>query len=353
MNPLLKHCRIWLLFLKWHLSRKRLRPLKSLPLRTSITLFQKGFFPDNYIFYHLDKLDKNDWKSFMNDRQMLASSMIDGEYGIILKDKLLFELVMREFACVPQNFILIRNGKQVWIGDSSERDRDLFQLVKQQKKVVLKPVDKHGGKDVRILEFKNGCYLQNGQPIKKDALKKSFLKSGNIIVSEYVRQGAFANKLYPKTVNTIRLLTMLEPESLRPFIGAAVLRIGCARSVPIDNVSFGGMYCNIELKTGRLGKGIIKFHKENYFSHIDRHPETEVIFEDQVIPAWDRISEEMLNLAAKFPILPYIAWDVAIQDKGVAIIEGNRWSEVNVFQTDRPLLEDPRVRKFFKHHNVI
>ena len=350
MKLLFKRCRNWLLFLKWHISRNRLRPLKSLPLRTSIALFRKGFFPGRYSLYHLDK---NDWKSFMNDRQMLASSTIDGEYGIILTDKLLFELVMRKFTCVPQNFILIRNGKQVWLDDTPERDRDLFQLVRQQKKVVLKPVNAQGGKGVRVLEFQDGCYLQNGQPINKEALKKTFLKSADIIVSEYVRQGAFANKLYPETVNTIRVLTMLEPESQRPFIGAAALRIGCARSVPVDNVSSGGMSCNIELKTGRLGKAVFGSHKGNHFRYLDRHPETKVILEDQIIPDWNRICEEVLALAAKFPILPYIAWDVAIRDGGITIIEGNTWSDVYIFQTDRPLLADPRVRRFFKHHNIL
>jgi hypothetical protein len=260
---------------------------------------------------------------------------------------------MRKFVRVPQNFILIRNNKQVWLDEAPEEVRDLFQLIKQQEKVVLKSVNANGGKGVRVLEFRDGCYLQNGQPIKKDAIRRSFLKSEDIIVSEYVRQGAFASKLYPETVNTIRALTMMDTESQTPFIGGAVLRIGCARSVPVDNFSSGGMYCNIELKTGRLGKAVTGSHGDNHSKYLDRHPETEIIFEDQIIPDWKRICEEVLALAAKFPMLPYIAWDIAICDGGITIIEGNRWSEIICFQTNRPLLTDPRVRRFFKHHNII
>jgi len=121
----------------------------------------------------------------------------------------------------------------------------------------------------------------------------------------------------------------------------------------VDNVSSGGMSCNIDLKTGRLGKAAIEFSMDKPFRCLDRHPETDVVFEDQIIPDWNRICDGMLALATKFPILPYIAWDVAICDGGITIIEGNTWSEINVFQTDRPLLADPRVRKFFQHHNII
>lgn len=349
MHRILERYRSWHEFCRWLAAPRRRQEAKSLPIRTRMALYRRGFFPNKYQLY---QLDKNNWKLFVTDKQMLRSSRIDGDYGIILDDKVLFELMMHHFVSVPRNFAMIYGGKLVWLDGDQEKDRDLFELVKQQKKVMIKPTDKSSGWGIQLMEFRDGNNWQNGRAIDEKSLQDTFFESGEIIVSEYVRQGAYANKLYPETVNTIRMLTMLDPESQIPFVAAAIQRIGCAKFIPVDNISSGGMACNIDLKTGRLGKAS-KVFAETPFRWFDQHPETKVIFEDQVVPDWNSICIKMLDLAGKLPMLPYIAWDIAILDDGITVIEGNRWADVGCFQIHQPLFADHRVRNFFKHHNVL
>lgn len=62
----------------------------------------------------------------------------------------------------------------------------------------------------------------------------------------------------------------------------------------------------------------------------------------------------MTALAGRFPQLPYVGWDIVVTDPGeFTVIEGNTCSGVRVFQVHRPLLDDPRVRRFYEHHDVI
>jgi hypothetical protein len=53
------------------------------------------------------------------------------------------------------------------------------------------------------------------------------------------------------------------------------------------------------------------------------------------------------------PYIPYIGWDIIVQEEGFKIIEGNNHPGLDTLQAHRPLLKDPRVRKFYKAHGVI
>lgn len=225
--------------------------------------------------------------------------------------------------------------------------------MRKERKLIVKPRNASGGKEVHLLEFREGSYWCDGESINDEALTDMFRAAKDAVVVEYVRQGTFAAKLYPKKVNTIRLVTMLDPESRKPFIVGAGLRIGCARSVPKDNYYAGGLYCNVDLETGRLDKAMTPGDTPYSFEWIDRHPETTVAIEEQAIPDWGGICEAMLDLAGNVPMLPYVAWDVAMLDQGISVIEGNHWCELDGFQMYRPLLADPRVRRFLEHHNVL
>lgn len=49
----------------------------------------------------------------------------------------------------------------------------------------------------------------------------------------------------------------------------------------------------------------------------------------------------------------YVGWDIIVTDDGYKIIEGNNYSDVNLLQIHRPLLADPRVRRFYLYHGII
>jgi D-alanine-D-alanine ligase-like ATP-grasp enzyme len=56
-------------------------------------------------------------------------------------------------------------------------------------------------------------------------------------------------------------------------------------------------------------------------------------------------------MAAAFPHLPRIGWDVVVTDDGgFVILEINAHAGVETLQVHRPLLRDPRIRRFYEHH---
>jgi hypothetical protein len=338
--------RIWMKFTWYFLHSMRIRRPWSLPPHTWIILFSRGFLPNKLELY---KFQKYSWKSFINDRQLLMTAHINGACGIAIDDKLLSMLLLRNIAPVPRTWAVIRNGKFSAIEPGYAPDP--ASLVQKMNKVVLKPTSNNGGKGVFILESRDGVYFRNNLAADEDQLLSLFSEPGEFIVTDYIRQGKFAASLYPDTVNTIRLLTMLDPDSGTPFIACAVQRIGTSESFPVDNVSSGGLSSPIDIKTGRLGRTSNIFIR-NGFHWIERHPDTGEQLEGRIIPRWKEICEETLDLARVFPMIPYIAWDIALLDGGICVIETNSWSDLSVFQLEEPLTMNPLIRRFFEHHHI-
>lgn len=340
--------RVWLKFTYYFLYSIRNRRPWSLSPLTWIRLYYRGFLPNKLNLFGLDKA-KN-WKPYLNDRQELLTQYIDGEYGIVINDKLLSTMVLRGSARIPQTWAVIKNGK---ISTPVSRKTDTLQSILREKgKAILKPTDCCGGKGVVLLEYRDGVYLRNRQAADKTELESMVSESGTFLLTEFINQGDYASALYPDTVNTVRMITMLDPETRKPFIAGATQRIGTSQSFPVDNISSGGLGCVVDLRTGRLEKASRVF-MEIPLRWIERHPESGIEFEKQVIPQWEEICAEIISLAQSLPMIPYIAWDVAILNDGISIIETNSWSDLNMYQTMKPLPEDPVIRRFFEHHGVI
>jgi hypothetical protein len=145
---------------------------------------------------------------------------------------------------------------------------------------------------------------------------------------------------------------MHEVPTRDPFIALAVHRFGTDRSYPVDNWTRGGLSCHVDLASGRLGPGVT-FPQPPPISWHDVHPNSGATLAGETIPDWHATTELVLTLSARLSFLPYIGWDVVVTGAGPKVIEGNYYSDVNLLQVHRPLLLDPRVRRFYKHHQVI
>jgi hypothetical protein len=69
---------------------------------------------------------------------------------------------------------------------------------------------------------------------------------------------------------------------------------------------------------------------------------------------WEDAKTLALRLAALFPGLQHIGWDICITEKGPQVIEGNsRLPNPNLIQAHSPILLDPKVRAFLRRHGVL
>lgn len=340
--------KVWAEFTHYFLHSIRVRKPWAFSPATWARLYLGGFLPIQMDLYGLKS--KRNWGLYLNEREILATRYIDSPHNKLLDDKILSSILLSGIAVMPEILAIIVNRKIVY--PSRGGLEDLGSIIRENRKVILKPHSSNGGKGIHLLEYRDGLFLKNRKEVSEDHLWDLVPNQGTFLLSRYLRQGVYADRLYTETLNTLRIITMLDPDLKHPFIAGATQRIGTPESFPVDNVSSGGLACRIDLLTGRLGKASKVFMDRN-LNWMERHPVSGVRFEDTVIPNWDRVCGEVLDLAARLPHLPYIAWDIAALDDGICVIETNSWSDLMAYEIEEPLKKNPAILNFFRHHNVV
>lgn len=163
----------------------------------------------------------------------------------------------------------------------------------------------------------------------KKSLEKSFLQSPYIIQT-LVEQHPTLNKIYDKSINTLRILTIYKKKEKGIEHIAAEIRFGANGSV-VDNLSAGGIAVGINLQTGKLSEyGICKRGGSRRTS---LHPDTKETFKDIQIPYFQEALRLTKELHARLNQIQIIGWDLAITDNGPIFIEGNENPEISGLQT--------------------
>lgn len=167
--------------------------------------------------------------------------------------------------------------------------------------------------------------------VKKEALESEFEKVIKEFDSDYIIQIAIKQheklmEIAPNSVNTIRLLTYFVDGEVIPVTAALRMGVGEAK---VDNLHFGGVACSID-KNGCCSKFAIDGKGNMYPSH----PDTGYVFENTIIPSYDKAVELATKMHEKLPMFGHIGWDIAIDENGDAVlIEFNLWyAQLALFQ---------------------
>jgi len=331
------------------------RSQAGLSLRHSIRAWRRGFTRFNYCMYGLAQ--SGNPEDYLSDFEALRQEHINSRFVEIVKNKLSFPLLMKQCGIPsPEIHGVIRNGifYSLHPMETAEPAGFLKELRKPGDRIVLKPLSGWHGFGYLMLEQSNNGYRVNGEDATLRDVTDMTGELNNYIVTEFINQGEYAAGLYPHTTNTIRMLTFLDPETTTPFIARVVQRIGTSRSLPVDNFrgGSGGLSATVDPDSGNLGPAAMVDAKGHVTWHT-RHPETDARIEGVVVPAWSEIRSSILECANRLAFAPLIAWDIAPTRTGFSVIEGNPSSGMPVMQIHGPMLTDPRIRRFYKYHNVI
>lgn len=341
----------------YYLTRSKAGVIKrdlhsSIPLSLlkRLKMWMLGFESKSYYYYDLKN---NDYKNYISNSEFSMTRFINQPYDIILEDKLIFEKVMSQYIKVPKNYALIQNGRIIpltmempiySIDSILERCRQLGGL-------VIKPVDGALGRGVIILKIEYNKISMNNKIIDIKDLEDYILSKKNCIITEYIKQGEYANELHPTTVNTIRIMTAVDIDTNKPFIVGAIHRIGSKDSGVVDNFAQGGLSASIDLDTGivgcaakLIGKTLIQY---------ERHPDTDALIKGVKIPRWNDVKNKLLQIMNEIPYIKYVGWDIALTDTNIVAIEGNSHPDPIVLQMHGSILKDSRVRKFYKFYSII
>ena len=199
-----------------------------------------------------------------------------------------------------------------WLEVTKDNYDEFKQFTKNHSEIVIKPVDESCGKGIEIIEV-------NNKNVKK--IYDNILKTKRILVEEVAKQCQEISSLHPKSINTIRMVT------LNNHLVAAYLRIGTGENV-VDNFNHGGVVAPINIDTGIIDYPAIDKHDHVY----EKHPDTNISIVWFQIPKWNKVKKYIEECSKIIPEMGYVGWDVCLGEKGPCLIEGNEFPGHDIYQ---------------------
>jgi hypothetical protein len=167
----------------------------------------------------------------------------------------------------------------------------------------------------------------------------------DFIFQETVIQHDEINKIYSKSINTIRVHTLYNKKTNEVEIISALMRFGHGGSV-VDNGSSGGFFIPVNIDKWELegyGRTYLKSGGNTFFVH----PDTNQKLDGFRIPFSNEIKELVIKGAKLFPN-EFIGWDIAITENGPLAIEGNGSSHLIMLQMACGGIKNhPRFKEIF------
>lgn len=220
-------------------------------------------------------------------------------------------------------------------------------------RLVLKPIYGTTGSRIQVCSRTAKGYRINDKEMSATDFEAAIEEHDDYLVSAFVEQASYATDLYPDSTNTLRVLTMWDPKTDEPFITFTTQRIDTERSAPVDNWSKGGLTAAVDLESGELSRGV-HFPSSGQLEWHDSHPETDAAITGVTVPNWSMVRDGIVEMAANYPQIPYVGWDIVITDDDeFTVIEANSCTDVDLFQVHEPLLDDPRARRFYEHYDIV
>lgn len=218
------------------------------------------------------------------------------EYWHFFDDKAEFNETFQEW--IPRRWMRIEDGTTA---DA------LFDFCRNQPQLIGKPLE--GSSGVGIRKYLPEDWKEPGRFLEQ-------LRADGIgILEEVVIQHPKMASLCPTSVNTCRIATLLGDK--QQGIVYAFLRIGNGKVM--DNVDCGGMAARIDLESGKL----LTVGADKQGNTFLKHPMTDTTLIGFQIPFWEEAKKMCMDASQKIPQMRFIAWDVAITEKGPTFIEGN------------------------------
>lgn len=168
---------------------------------------------------------------------------------------------------------------------------------------------------------------------------------GDMLIEEVITQHADIDKLNPRSINSLRIVTILKDNKAE--ILYAYIKIGNSDR-PVDNLNANGMCTPLDVDTGKILYAAYDKSKNTFY----KHPTTGVELIGYQIPNWTEVVKMVKEAAQVVPEVGYIGWDVAITPTGCCLVEGNHMPGNGMLQMP-PHVPDrigmiPRYREFIE-----
>lgn len=342
------------------LRNKQLYKSKSyypeLPQKSAINNFvyqigqiiKYGRVNDYYFMYGLDvKSDKEceeyiNYQPFMNRRDALNLNKLHNS-SCILRNKLYFDIFAKVIGIPTPKIVAYYSKHHLYIYKDGEFKNCAFEELYSlgDTELFCKEAEGECGSGIFKLKIRNGLMSVNDKTLTAEQLQEKIYDT-QYIMQTVVKQHKTMAKLYPQSINTIRMVTVRSLKDNEIHVMPSILRIGAHGSF-VDNTSQGGIAVGFDLNTGQLHK--YGFHKPKYGLRTDSHPDTGIILADFHIPMIQEAKTMAIRFHTMLSDIHSVGWDIAIGENGPVFIEGNDNWEIN-----GPQVGNHGMRKEFEEY---
>lgn len=235
----------------------------------------------------------------------LVKRLNDQSYKDYFEDKAQFNKTFDKFI------------KRDWLYLKDHTYEDFVRFISGKDQIIVKPLGLSCGQGIEMY-----------RPAEHDpkALYDELMENQAYLVEEVVVQSDEMAALCPSSVNTIRLVTILNGDKASIVAGCVRMSKGNAF---VDNFNHGGLAAILDTNTGKLATDGYDKWRHTYVTH----PSTGTVINGYPIPMWDEVQELVREAAKVVPQIRYVGWDVAIsRDHGPLLIEGNEFPGQDVTQ---------------------
>lgn len=296
-------------------------------------ILRTGFINDYYFSYGFDVKPRRETKDYFiygefkrlrdkfNQQSQINSSFI-------LRNKLAFGFYVNSLGIqTGKNVGLLLEGGDQFLALETRRWTTLGEMLPSfQGTYFVKLLTGECGVGIFKMEcLESGDVIVNGKHSSLQDIE-ALCSNGQFLIQKTIERHSEMKRLYPLSVNTIRLVTVRDQHDGSLCVFPSVLRIGGHGSF-VDNTSQGGLAVGVETETGQLMQ--YGFLKPQYGTKTTKHPDTEVVFANFTIPFFSEAKRQAMFLHSLMPDLASIGWDIAIGVDGPVFIEGNDNWEIN------------------------
>ncbi len=244
-----------------------------------------------------------------------------------LDDKIVFAAIASSAGLpLPKTIFIIRNERIITdcgiiVADETQLYNVLAEITTE--KVYFKPaMCGSGGQGILVFRRLKKHFYYGTNKLTLSLLHE--LAGADWIVQEEVEQTHQLERIFPGSINTFKITTILRNKS--PQLIRCVVRFGRSEC-EVDNLHAGGLLVNVDISSGQLSTRAIDVELTEYFEH----PETGAIFGNEKF-AIDPILDLACSAAMTFPLISVAGWDIALSDKGPVLIEGNSSPDIGSVQ---------------------
>ncbi len=247
-------------------------------------------------------------------------------YTYIFRNKLEFNKLFTDY--IKRDFLKVRGT-----------NKDALQsFILKHQTFMAKPMTGTCGKGIEKINLND---YENIDELC-DYLNK---EGNNFLLEEVITQCDEVNAIYPDSINTVRIVTILDDDHI-PHVICAYFRIGNGKYV--DNFNSGGMVAPVDEETGEVLAPAIDKNK-NLYTH---HPLTNTPIQGFKFPNWSEALDLVKEASKVMPEVRYVGWDVCFSTKGPLLVEGNEFPGHDIYQlpehTPNKIGIWPKFTKAFK-----